>query len=149
MRILASLFLALFLALALAGCASPGMWKLNAGVDAMNRGDLVGAEALTQEALRIGLDHSDRAIAINNLGAIAARRGDVQGAVNAWILAARLGDPTAQQNLLAAGVPIPTPDLAPVANSGASDAALLLLLSGQQSRCTHRVIGDTGYTNCR
>lgn len=141
---------AVLLALTLAGCATPGVMKMNAGVDAANAGDLVGAEAMTREALQLGLDQADRATAINNLGTFALRRGDSAEAERAWTLAARMGDPSAQQNLIAMNAPVPSPDLAPQASGGGGgDAALLLFLAAQQGgTCTHQKAGSYGVTKC-
>lgn len=137
----------------LAGCVSPAAMKINEGVAAANRGDLAAAEQLTREALQLGPDAIDRAAGINNLGTFALRRGDVNEAVRAWTLAARMGDPTAQQNLLNHGAPIPAADLQPQAAAGGGgglDAALLLFLAGASGggQCVHQKAGSYGVTSC-
>lgn len=145
-------YLLLLLVIGLAGCMSPAAMKINQGLEAANQGDLITAEALTREALQLGPDHADRAMAINNLGTYAARRGDVAAAIRAWTFSARLGGPIAQQNLLAYGAPIPPADLAPQVAAGGGgdlDSALLLFLAGQQGgTCTHQTVGSFGVTDC-
>lgn len=137
----------------LAGCASPASIKINEGVTAANRGDLAAAEQLTREGLQLSPDAADRAVGINNLGTFALRRGDLAEAVRAWTLAARMGDPSAQQNLLNHGAPVPAADLAPQAAAGGGgglDAALLLFLAGSQGggQCIHQKAGSYGVTTC-
>jgi len=148
MRRLAAIALALFIT----GCASQAELKIEEGRSAALRGDLVGAEALMVEALKLQPTYAERGRALNNLGTIALRRGDGEEAARAWTLAARMGDPTAVQNLIEHRLDVPAPDLVPQATAssgGAADAALLLFLAGNQSRrCSHRTIGDTGYTSC-
>lgn len=145
-------YLLLLLVIGLAGCMSPAALKINQGAEAANQGDLITAEALTREGLRLGPDPAERAAAINNLGTFAVRRGDLAGAIRAWTIAARMGEAPAQQNLLDHGAPIPSPDLAPQAAAGGGgdlDSVLLLFLAGQQGgTCTHQTVGSFGVTDC-
>ncbi len=138
--------------LALAGCVSPAAIKIDQGTEAANRGDLATAEALVREGLQLGPTAAERAVGINNLGTFALRRGDRDEAIRAWTLAARMGDPSAIQNLYSERAPVPTADLAVQASSGGGsdiDSALLLYLANQPTVCTHQMVGSYGRTSCR
>lgn len=89
----------------LAGCASFD----DLGIRALNAGNLPLAETRFNQAIQTGSVES-----WNNLGVVHQRAGRMDQAVSAYTLAARYGNPTAQQNLLLLGKPVPPADLAPV-----------------------------------
>lgn len=97
-------FVAAALVSAVAGCATH---PTNAGVSALQAGDLRRAEILFQE----GIDKGD-VPAINNMGVLWQRRGDRERAAHYYRRAARYGYPLAQQNLRALGEDVPEADLA-------------------------------------
>lgn len=77
------------------------------GTQAAEAGDYVTAERKLQQAIRDG-DTS----AWNNLGVVYERTGRPELAIRAYQMAARYGNPTAQQNLFRKGLPVPPADLA-------------------------------------
>ncbi len=144
--------LMLILAALLAGCVT-----MQAGIDALNRGDLNAAEADFTQALQRG-----DPMAWNNLGVVYERRGDMPRALSHYNMAARWGIPIAQQNLAKLGQPIPPADLAAnAANQRAANAAnaasTLLLMQALQPRpaplpvpvnCTSHRFGNQVQTSC-
>lgn len=133
----------------------------------MNAGDLTKAEQLLLKAIGEG---NNVAEAWNNLGVIYQRQNNPSLAIQAYNMSARYGSRTAQQNLVALGQTVPTPDLARVSTEGMSNAEALLLLTtsavqgynqGKQMpqqpntnqsnkiNCTSTTYGKTVETNCR
>ena len=84
------------------GCAS----LAEQGMDAYAAGDVKMAEQKLAESIRGG-DPSGW----NNLGVIYSRTGRPELAKRAYQMAARYGNPTAQQNLISMGLPVPAADL--------------------------------------
>ncbi len=93
----------LTLIVALSGCAD----HHRIAQDARNRGDLRSEEHHLSIAARQG----DGA-AWNDLGVLYTKQGRQQLAVEAFIMGARYGDPTARRNLAARNLAIPAADLA-------------------------------------
>lgn len=90
-------------AIVLSGCAS----LASEGTQAMQNGNYAEAERMLQQAIRDG-DTS----AWNNLGVVYERTGRTDLAIRAYQMAARYGNPTAQQNLVMKRLPVPPADLA-------------------------------------
>jgi Flp pilus assembly protein TadD len=115
MKLLLTLF-----AVLLIGCAS----TRHEAHQAIHRGDLATAERLLTQSIQQG----DRS-AWNDLGAVYARQGQRDKAIQHYIMGARWGDPTAQANLAAMNIPVPAPDLAAErSNRNTADTANTLLL---------------------
>jgi tetratricopeptide (TPR) repeat protein len=140
----------LVLALFLVGCSATHQ----AGLDAVNRGDLLTAERLLTQAIQEGDMR-----AWNNLGVVYERMGDRDKAIRHYIMGARWGDPMAQRNLVAAGVPVPPADLAAqrAQNNAAQNAATIQLMNAlnppqqqrQTTNCSSYRLGNTIQTDCR
>lgn len=93
-----------------AGCATA---QGAAGRQLLKTGDWAGAERQLHEATNRG-DNS----AWNDLGIAHERQGATQLAINAYIIGARYGDTSAQQNLVRLGLPVPEADKAAQARAG-------------------------------
>lgn len=76
------------------------------GMQAYRAGNVPLAEQKLQAAIRGGDTE-----AWNTLGAIYDRTGRRDQAIRAYQMGARYGDPTAQQNLIQKGLPVPPADL--------------------------------------
>lgn len=138
------------LAFFLSGCVT-----MQAGLDAMNKGDLSTAEQNFREALARG-----DTMAWNNLGVVYQRRGQMDLAVSHYTMAARWGHQIAQQNLIALGAPVPPADLAAAqaqrnAANAANTAATLQLMQALQPRpipapvtCNSYRYGNQVQTTC-
>lgn len=112
-------FAALIIFAALAGCASSPS-HFQRGSQALSAGDLKTAETELNAAVASG-----DAVAWNNLGVLYGRTGRTAQAVSAFQMGARHGDPTAQQNLVKRGLPVPPADLKTTGSSTDGWAAAL------------------------
>lgn len=122
-------YLIVVLSIFLVSCANPAQ----KGVDMMNSNQHQAAYNTFLQCANQG-DSS----CINNIGFMYEKGymdvgEDLDTAVRYYTLAARYGNPMAQNNLVVHGLPIPTIDLAPPAqqtSSGGENLALLTLLLG-------------------
>jgi TPR repeat protein len=98
------------------------------GITSLNAGNLDAAERLFTRAIQEGDPYG-----WNNLGVIHHRRNQIDQAIAYYTVAARYGIPTAQQNLVILGQPVPPVDLSVM--SARSDGGVLLqaLLMGAAS----------------
>lgn len=146
----------------LAACAS----VYNDGTNALNAGDLAKAEQLLNQAIREG-DSIEKAY--NNLGVLKWKLGQQEIAIRYFTMAARYGNPLAQQTLTNLGKPVPPADLANSGGERMSGAEALLLLTNsaaqgytqgrqqapvipqppKQINCTSTAYGKTTETNCK
>lgn len=130
-------FLALFVVFALSACAT----RMQMAEQAIHQKRFADAERMYSEEISYG---NNVALAWNNLGVVYMRSGRPQMAAKAYTMAARYGDPVAQQNLVAMKLPVPPADLAHIAaqrdaeRRAANNEALMLLLgaaaTAQQQR---------------
>lgn len=109
------------IAVALAGCASS---QYESGTEALKAGNYARAEMLLTQAVK---DGDDPAESWNNLGVAYQRQGKIEQSKQAYTMAARYGNPLAQQNLQKMNAPIPNADLAHTINGdGAIGAAYVI-----------------------
>lgn len=149
--------LALTLAVALSGCALSQHQQARTH---MERGETWSAITILQVEVQRG-----NIRAWNDLGVAYERVGEHEKSIQHFIMAARWGDPTAQQNLINKGYSVPAPDLANAqANRSAADAAnaaatmnLIQALQPKplpmpqiprQVNCSSYRIGNTVQTQC-
>lgn len=127
--------LAILLAAVLSACAT-----LNQeGLSAMNAGNLKLAEQKLLAAVRQG--DSD---AWNNLGVLYDRTGRRPLADRAFLMSARYGNATAQQNLVARGLPVPAADL----RKAEADSSAFMVEMMRQSAARNQSSSPSGPKFC-
>ncbi len=140
-----------FLAILLSGCAT----RMQMAERAVQEKRFADAERMYSAEISAG---KNVALAWNNLGVVYMRSGRPQMAVKAYTMAARYGDPVAQQNLVSMKLPVPPADLAHIVaqrdaeRRAANNEALVLLLgtaaAAQQQRPPVQAYQQPQQVNC-